>query len=241
MPRLHVNIDHVATLRQARHSTQPDPTAAAGICERAGAAGITVHLREDRRHIQDHDVRALRHAVRGVLNLEMAATEEMATIACEVLPDEVCIVPERREELTTEGGLDVAASRTALAAIIPRLKSEGISVSIFISPDCASVEAAAQAGADIVELHTGAYAHAPSGRRESELARLVKSARAAHGCGLRVNAGHGLDLDNVGPVARLPYAEELNIGYAIVCRAVFVGLETAVREMAERIRAATPA
>jgi pyridoxine 5-phosphate synthase len=241
MPRLHVNIDHVATLRQARRGTQPDPTAAAGICELAGAAGITVHLREDRRHIQDQDVRALRLAVRGVLNLEMAATEEMATIACEVLPDEVCIVPERREELTTEGGLDVGASRAALATIIPRLKREGIAVSIFISPNRASVEAAAQADADIVELHTGAYAHAPAGRRESELALLAEAARVAHGCGLRLNAGHGLDLDNVGLIAHLPHVEELNIGYSIVCRAVFVGLETAVREMVERIRAAAPA
>ncbi len=238
MPRLHVNIDHVATLRQARRGTAPDPVEAAAACERAGADGITVHLREDRRHIQDHDVRALRHAVKSLLNLEMAATEEMAAIACEVLPDEVCIVPERRQELTTEGGLDVAAARPALARIVPRLRADGIQVSLFVSPERAAVEAAAAAGAQIVELHTGAYAHAQPPARAAELARLAAAAERAHALGLRVNAGHGLDLANVADVARLPHLEELNIGYAIVCRAIFTGLERAVREMADAIRGA---
>lgn len=238
MPRLHVNVDHVATLRQARRGAEPNLLRAAAICEQAGATGITVHLREDRRHVQDQDVRDLRRAVTTLLNLEMAATEEMTAIACAVRPQEVCIVPERREELTTEGGLDVAAAAPALQRAVPRLRAAGIAVSLFISPDAAAVDGAAALGADFVELHTGAYAHAAGAAREGELARLAAAAARAHARGLRVNAGHGLDLANVAPIARLPHVEELNVGYSIVCRSVFVGLEQAVREMAEAIRRA---
>jgi pyridoxine 5-phosphate synthase len=238
MPRLHVNVDHVATLRQARRGAEPDLVRAAGVSEQAGATGITVHLREDRRHVQDRDVHALRQAVTTLLNLEMAATEEMTAIACATRPDEVCIVPERREELTTEGGLDVRAAAPALRRSIPRLRAEGILVSLFVSPDAAAVDGAAELGADFVELHTGAYAHAGAAARAAELARLHAAAERAHARGLRVNAGHGLDLDNVAPIAHLPHVEELNVGYAIVCRAVFVGLERAVRDMAESIRRA---
>ncbi len=238
MPRLHVNIDHVATLRQARRGAAPDPVEAAAVCEAAGASGITVHLREDRRHIQDADVLALRRSVRGLLNLEIAATEEMTRIACDVRPDEACIVPERREELTTEGGLDLSASRAALQRQIPRLKAAGILVSLFVDPDEAAADASAELGADFVEFHTGRYAHAVGAAKEVERARLERAALRATARGLRVNAGHGLDLENVGPIARLPQVEELNIGYSIVCRAVFVGLERAVRDMHERIQAA---
>lgn len=242
MPRLHVNIDHVATLRQARRGAEPSPIDAAAVCEAAGARGITVHLREDRRHIQDADVAALRRSVRTLLNLELAATDEMVAIACAVEPDEACIVPERREELTTEGGLDLRGARAALARQIPRLKAAGIAVSLFVDPDQAAADAAAELGADFVEFHTGRYAHAaPGAEREAELARLIRAAERAHARGVRVNAGHGLDLDNVGPIARLPHVEELNIGYSIVCRAVFVGLERAVRDMLARIEAAAVA
>lgn len=238
MPRLHVNIDHVATLRQARRGVAPDPVAAAAACEAAGAHGITVHLREDRRHIQDADVHALRASVRTLLNLELAATEEMTAIACAIRPDEVCIVPERREELTTEGGLDLRGSRAALERQIPRLQQAGILVSLFVDAEEAAADAAAGLGADFVEFHTGRYAHAAGAARERERVRLERAAQRAHARGLRVNAGHGLDLDNVAEIARLPHVEELNIGYAIVCRAVFVGLERAVREMRERIESA---
>jgi len=239
VPRLHVNIDHVATLRQARRGDAPRPVEAAAACEAAGASGITVHLREDRRHIQDADVHALRASVRTLLNLEIAATEEMTSIACEIRPDEACIVPERREELTTEGGLDLRGSRAALERQIPRLKNAGILVSLFVDPDEAAADAAAELGADFVEFHTGRYANAVGAEHEVERARLERAAIRAHARGLRVNAGHGLDLENVAPIARLPHIEELNIGYAIVCRAVFTGLEHAVREMLERIQAAS--
>ena len=238
MPRLHVNIDHVATLRQARRGDAPRPVEAAAVCEAAGATGITVHLREDRRHIQDADVVALRASVRTLVNLEIAATDEMMAIACEIRPDEACIVPERREELTTEGGLDLRGARAALERQIPRLKRAGILVSLFVDPDEAAAVAAADLGADFVEFHTGRYAHAQGSDREIERARLERAALRAHALGLRVNAGHGLDLDNVAPIARLPPVEELNIGYSIVCRAVFTGLERAVREMRECIESA---
>lgn len=238
MPRLHVNIDHVATLRQARRGVVPSPLEAAAACEAAGARGITVHLREDRRHIQDADVHALRASVRTLLNLEIAATDEMTAIACEVRPDEVCIVPERRAELTTEGGLDLRSARAALERQIPRLKDAGVLVSLFVDPDEGAADAAAALGADFVEFHTGSYAHATGAAREVERARLERAARRAHERGLRVNAGHGLDLENVAAIARLPHVEELNIGYSIVCRAVFVGLDRAVREMIERIDSA---
>jgi len=238
MPRLHVNVDHVATVRQARRGANPDPVTAAALCELAGASGITVHLREDRRHIQDRDLRILRQTVKTVLNLEMALTAEMVAIALEVRPDEVCLVPEKRQELTTEGGLDAAGLLPRLQEELPPLREAGIEVSLFVDPLPEALEAAARAGADFVELHTGAYANARRGRaRAAELKRLETAARYAHELGLRVNAGHGLDYENVGPVAALPHVEELNIGHAIVARAVLVGLEQAVREMLDRILA----
>ncbi len=241
MPRLHVNVDHVATVRQARGGAEPDPVTAAALCELAGAQGITVHLREDRRHIQDRDLRLLRQTVKTLLNLEMALTEEMVGIALEVVPEEVCLVPEKRQELTTEGGLDVASLEEALQREIPRLRKAGIRVSLFVDPWPEPLEAAARCGADFVELHTGRYANAPEeAERTEELQRLETAARYAHELGLRVNAGHGLDYDNVLPVAQLPFVEALNIGHAIVARAVLVGLDQAVREMQDRILAAAP-
>jgi pyridoxine 5-phosphate synthase len=240
MPRLHVNIDHVATVRQARRATQPDPVFAAGLCELAGANGITVHLREDRRHIQDRDVRLLKETVKTMLNVEVALTEEMLGIAREVCPDQVCLVPEKREELTTEGGLDTASYLEELMREVPRLQEGGIEVSLFVDPMPQPIEDAARCGADYVELHTGAYANARGAAREAELKRLQTAATYAHEMGLRVNAGHGLDYENVLPIAQLPYLEELNIGYAIVGRAVYVGLDQAVREMQDRILAASP-
>ena len=240
MPRLHVNIDHVATLRQARRGVEPDPVLAAGICELAGANGITVHLREDRRHIQDRDVRLLRETVKTLLNLEVALVPEMLAIAREVRPDQVCLVPERREELTTEGGLDASGLRSRLEEELPGLKEAGIEVSLFLAPDPDALEAAAQAGADFVELHTGAYSNARGAARENERKRLETAATYAHSLGLRVNAGHGLDYENVLAIAQLPHVEELNIGYAIMCRAMYVGLDQAVREMQDRVLAAAP-
>ncbi len=240
MPRLHVNIDHVATLRQARKGLEPDPVLAAGLCELAGANGITVHLREDRRHIQERDVRILRETVKTLLNLELAWTAEMQALAVEIQPDQVCVVPESREELTTEGGLDCVGLEAELAAGIPAMKQAGIEVSLFVDPDPEAIEAAARSGADFIELHTGAYANAKGADRENELKRLETAANYANSLGLRVNAGHGLDYDNVLPVAQLPHVEELNIGYAVVCRAMYVGMDQAVREMQDRILAAAP-
>ena len=241
MPRLHVNIDHVATLRQARRSQEPDPVTAAAICELAGADGITVHLREDRRHIQDRDVHILRKTVKTLLNLEMALTPEILEIALDVSPDQVCIVPEKRQELTTEGGLDVAGHSASLDDAIPRFKGAGIEVSLFVDPMPEPIELAAQLGADFVEIHTGSYANAPTGRaRSAELDRLKTSAHYAESLGLRVNAGHGLDYRNILPVVQIPQVEELNIGYSILCRSIYVGLDQAVREMQDRILAAAP-
>ena len=230
--RLGVNIDHVATVRQARRATYPDPVEGARLAERGGAHGITVHLREDRRHIQDHDVSRLRAAVRTKLNLEMAATTEMCAIALQIRPNDVCIVPERREELTTEGGLDAASQKDTLREMVERLRGGGIRVSLFIDPSPRQIEAAAAVKSDAVELHTGAYAEASDPYRlDAELARLRSAARQADGLGLTVNAGHGLRLDNVKPVAAIREMVELNIGHSIVARAVLVGMETAVREM----------
>ncbi len=240
MPRLHVNIDHVATLRQARFSDQPDPVLAAGICELAGANGITVHLREDRRHIQDRDVKILRQTVKTLLNLEVALTDEMVKIALDLKPDQVCIVPENRAELTTEGGLKVDHHFAGLQQAVPQLQSAGIDVSLFVDPLPEPLEAAARLGVDFVELHTGAYSNAQGASRETELKRLETSANYAHQLGVRVNAGHGLDYENVLPVAQLPFIEELNIGYSIICRSLYTGLDQAVREMQDRILAAAP-
>ncbi|MFK5955742.1 MAG: pyridoxine 5'-phosphate synthase [Planctomycetota bacterium] len=240
MPRLHVNIDHVATLRQARLSQEPDPVIAAGICELAGANGITVHLREDRRHIQERDVRILKETVKTLLNLEMAWTEDMLHFALELKPQQICVVPEQREELTTEGGLDVAQYEQSLGEEMAQLHDAGIEVSLFIDPNPDALESAARAGADYVELHTGTYANARGQNRENELKRLETAANYAHELGLRVNAGHGLDYDNVLPIAQLPWIEELNIGYSIICRSIYSGLDQAVREMQDRILAAAP-
>jgi len=228
---LGVNIDHVATVRQARGGRSPDPLHAALVAEQWGADGITLHLREDRRHIQDSDVRAMRGALQTRMNLEIAATPEMIAIALEVLPADVCLVPEKRTEVTTEGGLDVAGQAGAIAEACHRLAAGGIRVSIFIDPDAEQVEASARAGAPVIELHTGAYAEARGPERARELARLADAARRAAGAGLVVNAGHGLDYHNVQPVAAIPELVELNIGHAIVSRAVMSGFGPAVAEM----------
>ncbi len=228
---LGVNIDHVATLRQARGGRSPDPLLAALVAEQWGADGITLHLREDRRHIQDRDVRALRTALQTRMNLEIAATPEMIAIALEVQPPEVCLVPEKRTEVTTEGGLDVTAQLQLVTDACRRLAAGGIRVAIFIDPDAAQVDAAARAGAPVVELHTGAYAEAQGPERARELARLADAARRATAAGLSANAGHGLDYHNVQPVAAIPELVELNIGHAIVSRAVMSGLGRAVAEM----------
>jgi len=229
---LGVNIDHVATVRQARRTTEPDPVAAAVLAELGGADGITVHLREDRRHIQERDVRCLRQTVRTHLNLEMAATPEMVAIALDIRPDYVTLVPERREEITTEGGLDVVQSEALLTKTVEELQRHHIPVSLFIDPEPEQIRAAQQTGAVCIELHTGAYASAkkPTARQQ-ELERLTRGAQLAQELGLRVNAGHGLTYQNVYPVACIPGMEELNIGHSIISRAVLVGLTQAVRDM----------
>jgi len=236
--KLHVNVDHVATLRQQRDTRYPDPVWAASLCELAGADGITVHLREDRRHIQERDVRVLRQTVRGVLNLEMAATDEMVAIARELAPDVVTLVPEKRQERTTEGGLDVKAP--SLARAISALGP--IPVSLFIDPTEEAVRAARELGAPRIELHTGDYCEKwqPLHGYDEELARLQRAARLGGELGLHVAAGHGLDYANVAPVAAIDEITELNIGHAIVARAVLVGMERAVREMVEEMRRARP-
>lgn len=227
--RLYINIDHVATLRQARRASYPDPVAAAQICEDAGADGITVHLREDRRHIQDADVEALTRVVRTPLNLEMASTGEMCAIATRLRPHQVTLVPEKREEITTEGGLDLFADPDRLLRTIDILRAAEIRVSLFIDPDPRQLEQAQQLGVPAIELHTGRYCHAPE--VPEHLAALQRAARDAAAQGIAVHAGHGLTLENVGPVAAIPECEELNIGHAIVSHAVFVGLAIAVRAM----------
>ncbi len=230
--RLHVNIDHVATIRQARGVSYPDPVWAAAICEMAGAQGITCHLREDRRHIVDRDVRLLRQTVRTLLNLEMAATDEMVGIAIEVKPDLVTLVPEKREERTTEGGLDVVKHAADLRKAVERLGEAGIDVALFVDPEGPQLRASADLGVSRVELHTGDYCNARSaGEAARELERLSVATENAIAAGLKVAAGHGLDYPNVGPVAQIPGIEELNIGHSIVARAVLVGLDRAVRDM----------
>ncbi|MEC4802790.1 MAG: pyridoxine 5'-phosphate synthase [Jaaginema sp. PMC 1079.18] len=232
MLTLGVNIDHTATIRQARRTVEPDPVAAAVLAELGGADGITVHLREDRRHIQDRDVRLLRETVRSHLNLEMAPTEEMVNIALEIKPDYVTLVPERREEVTTEGGLNILSDLPRYTHIVDRLQSEGIPVSWFIDADAEQIQAAAQTQARFIELHTGRYAEATTEKdRHKELAILKDGAAQALSLSLRVNAGHGLTYWNVYPVAAIEGMEELNIGHTIISRAVLVGMERAVREM----------
>src|SRR5260221_49728 len=241
MPRLHVNVDHVATLRQARRESIPDPIRWALVAEQAGAEGITCHLRKDRRHIQDEDVRRLRAEIATRLNLETSLEREVIAFACRIRPYAVCIVPEDRNEVTTEGGLDVVAERRRLARAIPALANAGVEVSLFVDPDLRQIRAAAEAKAVFVELHTGRYANALGARQLHELARLRTAAVYARDHGLRVNAGHGLDYENVRPVAALPHVEELNIGFAIVARALEFGVREAVHRMAILARGRRPA
>jgi pyridoxine 5-phosphate synthase len=231
MPELGVNIDHVATIRQARKTYEPDPVAAAVLCELSGADAITVHLREDRRHIQDRDVRVLRETVTIKLNLELSVADEIVGIACQVQPEQATIVPERREEVTTEGGLDVVAHRAATAKAIERLRAAGISVSLFLDPDPRQIELAKQLGADAVELHTGQYALSRGPAQQEQLVALTTAGKLICDLGMHLHAGHGLNYHNVVPVARIPAMHELNIGHSIVSRAVLVGMERAVREM----------
>jgi pyridoxine 5-phosphate synthase len=244
MLKLGVNIDHVATIREARYRGlsygEPCPVQAALTAEAAGAHGITAHLREDRRHIQDRDVFALREKISTRLNLEMANAPEIVSIALKVKPEIVCIVPERRLEVTTEGGLDVVAAETALAQTCKKMSAAGIEVSLFIAPDRKQIEASARVGAQFIELHTGKFAEEfnksksgkrASGKAERELARLVVSAELAHSLGLRVNAGHGLNLENLPALLEVPHLVELNIGHSLVSRAVAVGMKTAAKEM----------
>jgi pyridoxine 5-phosphate synthase len=236
MPTLGVNIDHVATIRQARRTVEPDPVAAAVLAELAGADGITVHLREDRRHMQDRDVRLLRQTVRSHLNLEMAATDEMVAIALDLHPDYVTLVPEKREEITTEGGLDIAGQLERLKFVVGKLQDAHIPVSLFIDADPRQIEASAIVGAKFIELHTGQYAEAKGEAAQAkELTILKQGCEWAIAAGLRINAGHGLTYWNVRPMTTLPGMEELNIGHSIISRAVLVGIERAVREMKQAI------
>ncbi|MEK0445209.1 MAG: hypothetical protein RLZZ399_530 [Verrucomicrobiota bacterium] len=243
MLKLGVNIDHVATLRQARYAgmlgaanCEPDIVLAAEACERAGAHGITVHLRADRRHIQDEDVFRLRRELRTRLNLEMGNTPEIVEIALRVKPDEVCLVPENRAEITTEGGLAVAGHERDLEPTVRRLRDAGVRVSLFIEPDAQQIDASVAVGAEMVELHTGAFANAQGEARLGELARIREAAAYAAAAGLQVNAGHGINYENIALIRPVPHLVDLNIGHSIVARAVFVGLETAVAQMLECMR-----
>jgi pyridoxine 5-phosphate synthase len=234
--RLYINVDHIATLRQARRTDEPDPVAAAALCEDAGAEGITAHLREDRRHMQDDDIIKLASSVRTVFNLEMALTEEMLSIAERLRPYQITLVPERREEVTTEGGLDVSREPAKLRDGLERLKRAGVRTSLFIDPDAGAVQLSRDLGADAIELHTGTYAHDPSNARA--LLALDEASELGRSLGLAVHAGHGLTVRNVGPVAAIAAIEELNIGHSIVSRAIFVGLPQSIAEMREAMVAA---
>lgn len=234
--RLYINIDHVATLRQARRGQEPDPVEAAAVCETAGADGITAHLREDRRHMQDADIEKLKRSVRTYFNLEMACVAEMLELARRLKPEQVTLVPERREEITTEGGLDIGSDPARIRNAIEALSGAGIRVSLFIDPTRAAVEQSKKLGVPAIELHTGSYSHDSDSKKT--LDALRDSARLASELGLAVHAGHGLNLRNVAAVAAIPEIEELNIGHSIISRAVFVGLDRAVREMHEAMRAA---
>jgi pyridoxine 5-phosphate synthase len=243
-PKLHagialgVNIDHVATLRQARRARYPDPLYAALLAEEAGADSITLHLREDRRHIQDRDVTAMREALQTRMNLEMAVTQEMLRIALQVRPQDACLVPESRQEVTTEGGLDVAGQSARVQDVAAALAAASVRVSLFIDPDESQIEAARRVGAPVIELHTGAYAEAAGAARAREFERLRTAAKFAASLGLTVNAGHGLNYHNVEPIAAIPEIIELNIGHAIVARSIVDGLAKAVRDMKELMRRA---
>ncbi len=229
--KLGVNVDHVATIRQARGTAYPSPLEAARLCEAAGAQGITIHLREDRRHIQDGDVAAMKDALQVPLNLELACSADVVDVAVAVCPAEACLVPERRQELTTEGGLDVVGQQGTVQETVGRLADAGILVSLFIAPDPAQLEAAVAVGAPVVELHTGAFCDRGGAEAQGELARLIESARIGHGLGLQVNAGHGIHLENLNEILRIPHLDTLNIGHSIVSRALMVGMQEAVREM----------
>jgi pyridoxine 5-phosphate synthase len=232
MPQLGVNIDHVATVRQARRTNEPDPVWAAALAELGGADGITLHLREDRRHISDRDLRILRQTATVKLNLEMACEPEIVEIACDVKPDQATLVPEKREEITTEGGLDICGNRDRVARTVERLRQAGISVSLFLDPDPRQIEEAARLAVDAVELHTGQYAlAAPGAAREKELENIRKISALVRHAGLMLHAGHGLTYRNVRPIAAIEGMHELNIGHSIIARAIMVGLEEAVREM----------
>lgn len=228
---LGINIDHIATIRQARGTDYPSPIAGALLCEKAGADSITLHLREDRRHIQDSDVEILRDKLTTKMNLEMATTNEMITIASKIKPQDCCLVPEKREELTTEGGLDVAAQIPRMQDVCAQLKAENITVSLFIDAQKNQIDAAKQCGAPVIELHTGHYANATGAAQLAELEKIKTMATYAHSIGLQVNAGHGLTIENTAAIAKLPEIVELNIGHAIIARAVFIGLEAATKEM----------
>ena len=234
--RLYINIDHVATLRQARRAAQPDPVEAAAACEAAGADGITAHLREDRRHIQDVDIERLKRNVRTYFNLEMACVPEMLDIARRLKPEQVTLVPERREEITTEGGLDILSDPARIRRAVESLTEAGIRVSLFIDPTREAVEQSKKLGVPAIELHTGTYSHNPGSRQPIDALRTA--ARLGDELGIAIHAGHGLTVENVGPVAGIPEIEELNIGHSIVSRAVFIGLEKAVKEMREAMRTA---
>jgi pyridoxine 5-phosphate synthase len=229
--RLGVNVDHVATVRQARRAEVPDPVEAALLAEKAGADGITVHLREDRRHIQERDVELMRRRLGTKLNLEMAVTPAMIALAEKLRPDDACFVPEKREELTTEGGLDVASNKQKILEAVRRLQERGIRVSLFIDPEKSQIEASKAVGAHAVEIHTGTYCNAVGTQRQRERDGVVTAAALAQRLGLEVHGGHGLDYDNVTPIATIPEIVELNIGHSIIARAVIVGIEQAVREM----------
>jgi len=232
MIELGVNIDHVATVRNARRTTEPDPVWAAALAEMGGADGITVHLREDRRHIQDRDVTILKETVRAKLNLEMACEPEILKFACALIPHQATLVPEKREEITTEGGLDILANRTKIKDVIAALKNQGIFVSLFLDPDLDQIETARELGADAVELHTGTYALAPNDqKRHSELAKLIQAGKKTDELGMRLHAGHGLTYHNVLPIAAIPKMHELNIGHSIIARGLMVGLKEAVADM----------
>lgn len=236
---LGVNVDHVATLRQARGTVYPDPVEAALQAEKAGADGITIHLREDRRHIQDHDVRRLKAVMKTRMNLEMAATDAMLSFACEINPPHCCLVPERREELTTEGGLDVISQEDRIKHACDKLAEKNIEVSLFIAPDLAQIDAAIRCGAPVIEIHTGHYADAKTAAEaQVELRRIVEATKYAHNTGLIVNAGHGLHYQNVQSIAAIPEINELNIGHSIIAEAVFVGIGEAVKEMKRLMLAA---
>jgi pyridoxine 5-phosphate synthase len=234
--RLYINIDHVATLRQARRGAEPDPVEAATVCEAAGADGITAHLREDRRHIQDADIHGLKAKVRTYFNLEMACVAEMIDLARRIKPQQVTLVPERREEITTEGGLDITSDPSRIAKAIASLNDAGIRVSLFIDPTRAAVEQSKKLGVAAIELHTGTYSHHPESPKTIDALR--DSARRGADLGIAVHAGHGLTVKNVGPVAAIPEIEELNIGHSVISRAVFIGLDRAVKEIHEAMRAA---